>query len=119
MRPLAGSGCTAWARPSVDWDSLAAACVSKRGWGMRPADIAWSALLGVIIAYEIAAPVNELLSEGWDRYLVSRPVIARVVPIMLALHLINALPRSVDPITRFCDVLRRVGGFLNVRRDIA
>lgn len=86
---------------------------------MRPADIAWSAMLGVIIAYEIAAPVNELLSEGWDRYLVSRPITARVVPIMLALHLINALPRSVDPVGRFCDVLRKVGGFLNVRRDIA
>ncbi|SKT46134.1 DUF7427 family protein [Mycobacteroides abscessus] len=84
---------------------------------MKPADYAWSVMLALIVAYEIAAPVNELLSEGWDRYLVSRPVTARVVPVVLALHLINALPRSVDPVSRVCDVLRRVGGLLNVRRD--
>lgn len=81
---------------------------------MKPADGAWLALLGAIVAYEVAAPDNELLSEGWDRYLLRSPVTARVVPIVLALHLINALPRSIDPVSRLCDVLRWVGGILHV-----
>ncbi|SKS41998.1 DUF7427 family protein [Mycobacteroides abscessus] len=84
---------------------------------MKPADSAWLVLLAAIVAYEVAAPDNELLSEGWDRYLQRRPVTARVGPIVLALHLINALPRSIDPVSRLCDVLRWVGGILHVRRD--
>lgn len=86
---------------------------------MTPADTAWSVMLAAIVVYEVAAPVNELLSEGWDRYLLRRPVTARVVPVVVALHLINALPSSVDPISRLADLARWVGRKLNVRRDIA
>ena len=36
---------------------------------MRAADKAWVTLAVGILAYEIAAPRGELMSEGMDRYL--------------------------------------------------
>ncbi|OYN81743.1 DUF7427 family protein [Mycolicibacterium sphagni] len=67
------------------------------GGALKPSDIAWLALTGGIIAYEIACPPGELLSEGWDRYVESHPILARAVPVIVALHLINALPGGLDP----------------------
>ncbi|AGT12700.1 hypothetical protein J4T94_gp087 [Mycobacterium phage Krypton555] len=64
---------------------------------LRPSDIAWLSMVAGILAYEWRAPAGELLSEGWDRYLQSHPVAARVFPLLLILHVINALPQRVDP----------------------
>lgn len=77
---------------------------------LSPADIAWLALAIGIISYEFAAPDGELLSEGWDRYLVRFPVAARLVPVVLTLHVINVLPRGVDPVSRLFDLARFIWG---------
>lgn len=64
---------------------------------MRTADRAWAAMGAGIVAYEIAAPRGELLSEGIDRYLEARPLLTWAVVAGTALHLLNLLPRQVDP----------------------
>lgn len=65
---------------------------------MKHADAAWLALGAAIVAYEALATDGELLSEGWDRYLERYPVTARVAPLVLTLHVINALPDRFDPV---------------------
>lgn len=68
---------------------------------MTSADWAWLTLVGGIAAYEVYASLyteDQLLSEGYDRYLVSRPIAARLAPILVALHLINFLPKWLDPL---------------------
>lgn len=64
----------------------------------RPADVAWIALAAGIVAYEVAAPPGELLSEGVDRYLTRRPWVTRAVVGVVAAHLLNLIPNRVDPI---------------------
>lgn len=82
---------------------------------MRAADRAWAALLAGVITYEALAPKDELLSEGWDRYLNSRPITARIIPPIVALHLMNVLPHRVDPIHNVFVLSRLVKGLFNVR----
>lgn len=77
---------------------------------MKPADIAWSVLAAGIIAYEFLSPEGELLSEGWDRYLARFPISARVLPLVLTLHVINALPARFDPVHRGSAALASLGG---------
>jgi hypothetical protein len=59
---------------------------------------AWVALTLGIILYEIFAPPEQLLSEAIDRLLLRHPVLVRVGIMLVALHLINALPSRYDPI---------------------
>ncbi|AXH67902.1 hypothetical protein SEA_CHASER_96 [Mycobacterium phage Chaser] len=77
---------------------------------MKPSDFAWLALAIGIISYEVAAPPGELMSEGWDRYLQRFPVTARVFPLLLTLHVINALPDRYDPVHRLAVWLGTLGG---------
>lgn len=65
---------------------------------VRPADVAWLILVSAIVGYEVACPRDELLSRAWDRYLELWPILARLVPVIVALHLINVLPRWCDPL---------------------
>lgn len=65
---------------------------------LRHSDKAWLALGVGVAAYEIACPRGELLSEGVDRYLKRRPWTTHVVVVGLALHLLNLLPESLDPL---------------------
>ncbi|MGH3956493.1 MAG: DUF7427 family protein [Mycobacterium sp.] len=71
---------------------------------MRTADRAWLALGAGIVAYELAAPRGELLSEGVDRYLARRPWLTRAVVVVLAAHLLNVLPEPVDPLHQIAKV---------------
>lgn len=64
---------------------------------MRSADVAWIALAAGVVAYEIGAPRGELLSEGVDRYLACRPWVTRAAVGITAAHLLNLIPRQVDP----------------------
>lgn len=59
---------------------------------------AWVALTLGIILYEMFAPPQQLLSEAIDRLLLRHPVLVRVGIMLVALHLINALPTKLDPI---------------------
>ena len=76
---------------------------------------AWAVLAAGIVGYEIACNENELLSVAVDRWLVSRPVVTRVVIAVVALHLLNVLPYYADPLGKRAwraigGVLRRVRG---------
>lgn len=57
---------------------------------------AWTALGLGVLAYELACPSGELLSEGVDRALNSHPALTRAAIGYTALHLMNLLPESVD-----------------------
>ncbi|QAY02767.1 hypothetical protein SEA_SHAOBING_36 [Mycobacterium phage Shaobing] len=74
---------------------------------MRCADRAWLALGAGVVAYEIACPPGELLSEGVDRYLDRRKWMTRVVVVGLAAHLLNLIPQRFDPLTRLSAAVRR------------
>lgn len=65
---------------------------------MRYSDRAWLTVAGVVVVAEARAPHGELLSEGVDRYLMSRPWITRVVVAYLAAHLLNLIPCQADPL---------------------
>ncbi|QFG11457.1 hypothetical protein I5G87_gp33 [Mycobacterium phage Ekdilam] len=73
---------------------------------MRCADRAWLALGAGVVAYEVAAPRGELLSEGVDRYLTRRKWTTRVVVVGLAAHLLNLIPQRFDPLTRLAQATR-------------
>ena len=54
-----------------------------------------------IVLYECLAPDQELLSEGFDRYLEGRYRIpAAVVPFLVAGHVTNAIPLPFDVIAQ-------------------
>jgi len=61
---------------------------------LRPADYAWITLITGVVAYEAAAPKNELLSEAVDRQLIRHPIATRIAVLLTAAHLLNALDRG-------------------------
>ncbi len=65
---------------------------------MRTADRAWLVMVAGIVLYEVTAPRDELLSEGWDRYMKSSRVAATACPFLVAGHLTNVLPIWADPL---------------------
>lgn len=73
---------------------------------MRPSDWAWIALgLGVLI-WDVACADGEMLSEASARYAKSHPVVAYAVIGSVAAHLVNRIPKQLDPIHGFGAVLR-------------
>ena len=73
----------------------------------RPADIAWSSLAALIVAYEACSPPGELLSEGMQRYRQRHPIIADAAIIYIAAHLMRKWPRPIDPLHRLATRLGR------------
>jgi hypothetical protein len=71
---------------------------------MKPSDRAWMFLAGGVVAYELLALDNELMSEAVDRYLESRPILTRSVIITVALHLLNVLPKQIDPLAQLAEL---------------
>lgn len=65
---------------------------------MRPADRAWIILAGGILAYDLACPPGETLSEGMGRYHQARPWLTRTVVVYLAVHLLGWWPSRGDPL---------------------
>jgi hypothetical protein len=68
---------------------------------------AWGVLAAGVLAYEIACREGELLSEGVDDWVAAKPLLTRTVIAALALHLGNAVPPRLDPISL---------GFRGIRR---
>lgn len=73
---------------------------------MRPADRAWLTLAAAVLAWEIAAPKGELLSEASARYQRARPLLWPVVIVYLAGHLLHVWGER-DPLTRLAAALGR------------
>jgi len=67
---------------------------------MKPSDRAWMFLAGGVVAYEILALDGELMSEAVDRYLEARPIVTRAIVITVAAHLLNLIPRRLDPLAQ-------------------
>jgi hypothetical protein len=60
---------------------------------------AWAIMAAFIVLYEATCKKNELLSEQYDRWLVSHPVTSRLAVAAVACHLINAFPPEFDLIS--------------------
>lgn len=68
---------------------------------------AWTAMGIGILAYEIACPQGELLSEGADRALESHRALTLGGIGLVALHLANVIPQRYDPLTQGLKLLKR------------
>lgn len=58
---------------------------------------AWIVLGAAVTVYEVFAPEGELLSEVVDRGLVSHRLLTAGAVLVTAAHLLNVLPKCVDP----------------------
>ena len=65
---------------------------------MRPSSKAWAALAAYVIIYNLSAPEGEMLSERCDRWQEARPWLTRAVITLVAVHLANGVPQSIDPV---------------------
>jgi hypothetical protein len=68
---------------------------------------AWAVLVTAVVGYEVLCKDGQLLSEGVDEWVMSRPILTRAVIAALALHLGNAVPARYDVVSL---------GFLAIRK---
>lgn len=66
----------------------------------------WQTLIVAIVAYEAICAEEELLSRGLDRLLEKHPIWPRAAVLAVALHLINWIPKRIDPISLLFHVTR-------------
>jgi hypothetical protein len=69
---------------------------------------AWQALAAGVVAYELMCPSGELMSEGADRAIDRYPILTKTAIGLTALHLMNALPDNMDPITVALKTVKRL-----------
>lgn len=67
---------------------------------------AWTAIGLGVVAYELAAPKGQLLSEGVDRALDAHRALTLGAIGITALHLANLLPGRLDPFKQALDLFR-------------
>ena len=77
---------------------------------------AWAILTAGMLSYEIACPDGQLLSEGVDEWLISRPILTRAAIAAMALHLGNAIPKRYDVVSLGFQVLRHSSRYLVTER---
>jgi hypothetical protein len=68
---------------------------------------AWALVAAGVLSYEVLCKDGQLLSEGVDEWLVSRPILTRATIAALALHLGNAVPERYDVVSLGFKVMRR------------
>lgn len=73
---------------------------------------AWAVLAAGVLGYEIACRDGQLLSEGVDDWLISRPVLTRAAIAAMALHLGNAVPKRYDVVSLGFQALRQSSRYL-------
>lgn len=65
----------------------------------KTSTLAWGALIGGVAVYDLLCPKGETLSEGADRGLEGKyKNLVRLGIGVTALHLVNVLPDSLDPL---------------------
>lgn len=78
------------------------------------AERAWLSMGLGILAYELAAPDGQLLSEGVDRALIKHPTATKIAIGVTALHLANSFEavklEKFDPFCLTLNALRRCHG---------
>lgn len=67
---------------------------------VRPSTLAWGALAIGVIGYDLLSPKGETLSEGFDTFIENHPALAWGATALIATHLLNVIPESIDPIHR-------------------
>jgi hypothetical protein len=80
---------------------------------------AWGVLAAGVLAYEIACREGELLSEGVDDWVSAKPLLTRTVIAVMALHLGNAVPPRLDPISLGFQGIRRASRLVAAPRAAA
>lgn len=73
---------------------------------MRHGDYAWLTIAVGVLAYELAAPPGQLLSEAVHRYMQRHPVLTQTVICYVALHLMRRIPPRIDPLHRLAQIGR-------------
>lgn len=68
---------------------------------------AWAIMAAAIICYEVSCSEDQLLSVVVDGWLVTHPIFTRAAIAAVALHLLNALHPSVDPLAMSFFITRR------------
>ena len=68
---------------------------------------AWALMAAGVLGYEVVCDDGQLLSEGVDEWLASRPILTRAAIAALALHLGNAVPQRYDVVSLGFQVIRR------------
>lgn len=63
-----------------------------------PPERAWWIIIGFVIAFDAATPAGATLSEKMDEWIDEHPFAARAVVVLVAAHLVNAIPPRLDPI---------------------
>lgn len=74
---------------------------------MRPADRAWLVLGAGVIAWDVACPRGEMLSEASSRYARAQPLLWKSGVIYIAGHLMHVWPEKVDLLSRLATALGR------------
>lgn len=78
-----------------------------RAGGLQQSDYGWLAVLGVVVAVELAGASREqMLSHATGRYNAAHPVITTGVVLTTAAHLLGWLPVGVDPYHQTYGLLR-------------
>jgi hypothetical protein len=72
---------------------------------------AWVVLAAGVLGYEIVCKDGQLLSEGVDEWLASRPILTRAAIAALALHLGNAVPQRYDVVSLGFQAIRRTSRY--------
>lgn len=96
---------------STAWDAskigAAANNIDVQMTGLQQADYGWLAVLGVVVAVEVAGSRREqMLSHASVRYQAAHPVVTTGVVLTTAAHLLGWLPADVDPFHRTYAALR-------------
>jgi len=73
---------------------------------------AWGVIAAGVLAYELACNEGELLSEGVDDWVATKPILTRAVIAALALHLGNAVPTRFDPVSMGFHGIRKGSRYL-------
>lgn len=66
---------------------------------LRPSDRAWLTLAGAVVVWDAVCPRGEMLSEASGRYVAARPLLARVLIVYTAGHLMHVWPPGSDAFT--------------------
>jgi hypothetical protein len=72
----------------------------------HPSNKAWLTLGVAVAAYDYFAPEGETMSEAVDRAILKHPLITITTVGLVALHLLNVLPPTVDPIHQIANITR-------------
>lgn len=75
---------------------------------LRQADYGWLAVAAVVVAAEVTAAPDEMLSHGAARYKAAHPVLTTSVVVITAAHLLEWLSPEVDPYHRVFRLLNRL-----------